>query len=392
MLVEWHRVWGRAADAMAARTPLAMPAVRTRHAKLRVGLMSSDLRNHPVSYFALPLIELYDRKRFELFCYSFYEGEEDGVQKHIRGQVDGFRLAPGIPDRDAAQMIANDQLDMLFELGGSTWMNKLKVMAWRPARLQASWLGYPHSAGLETIDHILVDPFILPEDPALLIEKPFLVNRSWVVLGRLGFGPQIEILPTLPEERQGHLTFGTANNPYKYNATAMRLWASIMREVEGSHFLFIRPEGGTEAFRDNIRKLFASEGVAPERIEFEAVRATHMPHYNRIDIALDTFPQTGGTTTCEALWMGVPTVTLVGPAFFERLSHSNLNNAGLPGLSCFSPAAYRRTALELAQDRPRRTWWRRSLRQMIRGNPLGRQDWWVEDFQDAVVKAVAAVS
>lgn len=391
LLVDYHRHWGRLVDALAAKSPLAMPQVRTERAKIRVGLMSSDLRNHPVSYFVLPLIELYDRRRFELYCYSFNSGEADGVQAHIQQQVDAFRLAPEIGDRDAAQMIANDQLDMLFELGGTTYMNKLRVMTWRPARLQASWLGYPHSAGPETIDYILVDPHIRPEDPALLIEKTFTLARSWVTLGRLGFDDRIAIEPGTPEERQGCITFGTANNPYKYNEACLRLWAEIVRRVPDSKFLFVRPEGGTEAFRDNIRRLFADGGVAPERVLFEAVRAKHMPHYNRIDIALDTFPQTGGTTTCEALWMGVPTVTLVGEAFFERLSHSNLINAGLPGLSCTSPAAYLRTALELAQDRHRRKLWRQELRRMIRQNPLGRMDWWVEDFQDAVVKAVNGI-
>ena len=388
LLVDWHRQWGRGVDAMASQTPLARPAVRGGRAKLRVGLMSSDLRNHPVTYFALPLVELYDRERFELYCYSFNSGAEDNVQAHIRGKVDAFRLAPGASDRDAAQMIAHDDLDMLFELGGTTYMNKLKVMAWRPARLQASWLGYPHSAGPESIDYILVDPHIRPEDPALLIEKPFLMARSWVVLGRLGFDPRQPLEPGTPEQRQGHLTFGTMNNPYKYNPTCLRLWAEAVRQVEGSRFLFVRPEAGTEAFRTNMRRAFAEAGVAPERVEFEAVRGTHMQHYNRIDIALDSFPQTGGTTTCEALWMGVPTVTLVGEAFFERLSHSNLLNAGLPGLSCFSHAAFLRTAVELARDRERRAFWRHNLRVLIRGNPLGRQDWWVEDFQDAVVKAV----
>ena len=390
LLVDYHRHWGRAVDAMAAQTPLNRPAVRGGRAKLRVGLMSSDLRNHPVTYFALPLVELYDRDRFELYCYSFNSTAEDAVQAHIRAKVDAFRLAPGISDREAAQLIADDDLDMLFELGGTTHMNKLKVMAWRPARLQASWLGYPHSAGLETIDHILVDPHIQPADPALLIEKPFLMARSWVVLGRLGFDGRQPVEPGTPEQRQGRITFGTMNNPYKYNPACLKLWAQVVAQVEGSHFLFVRPEASTPAFQANMRAAFAAEGVAPERLEFEAIRAAHLPHYNRMDIALDTFPQTGGTTTCEALWMGVPTVTLVGEAFFERLSHSNLINAGLPGLSCFSPAAFLRTAVELARDRDRRAFWRHNLRPMIRGNPLGRQDWWVEDFQDAVVKAVEA--
>jgi predicted O-linked N-acetylglucosamine transferase (SPINDLY family) len=402
LLVEYHRRWGRTVDAAAAqtplakapltKTPLAAPAVRSGPAKLRLGLMSSDLRNHPVSYFALPLIEGYDRDRFELYCYSWSTGPVDAVQTHIAARVDGFRHAPAIADRDAAQLIADDRLDMLFELGGTTYMNKLRVMAWRPARLQASWLGYPHSAGPETIDHILVDPHIRPEDPALLIERPFQLARSWVVLGRLGFNDRVAIEPGLPSARAGHVTFGTMNNPYKYTPESLALWARITAAVDGAHFLFVRPEGATEAFRANIRAIFAAHGVPPERVEFEAVRGTHLPHYNRIDVALDTFPQTGGTTTCEALWMGVPTVTLVGEAFYERLSHSNLINAGLPGLSCFSHDAYRRTAIELAADTGTRALWRHGLRAQIRRNPLGRADWFVDDFQSTVRRAVDALT
>ncbi|MBN8889600.1 MAG: hypothetical protein BGP12_01810 [Rhodospirillales bacterium 70-18] len=394
LLVEYHRAWGRTVDAAAARTPidrpLATPAVRGGPAKIRLGLMSSDLRNHPVSYFALPLIDGHDRDRFELFCYSWSTTPVDGVQRHIASRVAGFRHAPALPDREAAQLIANDRLDMLFELGGTTYMNKLRVMAWRPARLQASWLGYPHSAGPETIDHILVDPHIRPADPALLIERPFQLARSWVVLGSLGFNDAIAIEPGLPSERAGHVTFGTMNNPYKYTEESLALWARITARVEGAHFLFVRPEGATEAFRANIRAAFATHGVAPERVEFEAVRGTHMPHYNRIDIALDTFPQTGGTTTCEALWMGVPTVTLVGEAFFERLSYSNLMNAGVPGLCAFDHADYARTAVELAADTDTRRLWRHGMRAQIRRNPLGRADWFVADFQATVQRALEA--
>jgi predicted O-linked N-acetylglucosamine transferase (SPINDLY family) len=390
LLVDYHRAWGRTVDAAAARTPLAKPAVRSGPAKLRLGLMSSDLRHHPVSYFALPLIDGYDRDRFELYCYSWSTAPVDAVQRHIAARVDGFRHAPAIADRDAAQLIANDRLDMLFELGGTTYMNKLRVMAWRPARLQASWLGYPHSAGPQSIDHILVDPHIRPEDPALLIERPFQLARSWVVLGGLGFNDRVAIEPGLPSTRAGHVTFGTMNNPYKYTPESLALWARITEAVDGAHFLFVRPEGATEAFRANIRAIFAANGVPPERVEFEAVRGTHLPHYNRIDVALDTFPQTGGTTTCEALWMGVPTVTLVGEAFYERLSHSNLINAGLPGQSTFSHQAYLARAVELAADTATRHLWRHGMRAQIRRNPLGRADWFVEDFQSTVRRAMDA--
>src|SRR6185295_2708913 len=118
----------------------------------------------------------------------------------------------------------------------------------------------------------------------------------------------------------------------KYGPEMLSAWARVVAAVPGSRFLFVRPEGGSKSFRSNILAYFEAEGVAADRVIFEAVRGAHIPHYNRIDIALDTFPQTGGTTTCEAAWMGVPTVTLIGSAIFERMSYSVLTNAGLGDL------------------------------------------------------------
>jgi predicted O-linked N-acetylglucosamine transferase (SPINDLY family) len=379
-IVEWHRQWGRRQQAgITPVAPLARPALHVAR-KLRVGLMSSDLRHHPVTYFALPLIEQYDRDRVQLFCYSFYEGERDRVQAHIEDKADAFRWWPRKPNPDVAAGIAQDGLDILFELGGSTAMNKLDVMAYRPARLGASWLGYPHSAGLEAIDYILTDPYIRPADPRLLIEQPFEMPQSWVTLSRLGFSDQMPIEDGTPEQRRGVLTFGTMNNPYKYTPACLDAWAAVLRAVPASRFLFVRPEASSDAFQRNARHAFARRDVDPDRLDFVGIRGRHLPHYNSIDIALDSLPHVGGTTTCEALWMGVPTVTLVGPGFPERLSYSNLSNAGLGELCAFSVEEYVQKAAALAADRAKRAYWRRELRAMIRRHPLGDTQRYVDAF------------
>jgi protein O-GlcNAc transferase len=369
-LVDWHRQWGRkAAAGISPATPTATPALATGR-KLRVGFMSSDLRHHPITYFALPLLEGYDRDRVEVFCYSFCEKEPDQVQRHLQGRVTAFRLWPKRPDAQVAEGIAADGLDILFELGGSTAMNKLEVMAYRPGRLGASWLGYPHSAGLEQIDLILTDPYIRPEDPRLLIERPFEMPETWVSLSRM-FAPH-GIAEGTPQARKGHLTFGTANNPYKYTPACLDAWAAVLRAVPGSRFVFLRPEGAVDSFIAGARTAFARRDVDPDRLEFIGVRGDHMRHYNEIDIALDSLPHVGGTTTCEALWMGVPTVSLVGPGFPERLSYSNLSNAGLGDLAVFSVADYVAKAAELAADPARRMALRQGLRAQIAANPLGQ--------------------
>jgi predicted O-linked N-acetylglucosamine transferase (SPINDLY family) len=286
-------------------------------------------------------------------------------------------------DQEIAQQIADDHLDILFELGGSTRYNRLEVMAYKPAPVQVSWLGYPHSCGLSTIDRILVDPYLMPEDPALLIEQPFMVPESWVVLGKLGFR-DIPIEPGIPEERNGFLTFGTMNNPYKYTRDTFAMWAQAMQGVPDSRFLFVRPEAGAPSFRANVEREFAKHGIAAERILYESVRGRHLPHYNRIDIALDSAPQTGGTTTCETLWMGVPVVSLIGAAFFERLSYSNLTNAGLPDLCARTAEDYVDIAVKLAADRSRRSELRTGLREQIRSHPLGDEERWVRNFENVI--------
>ena len=387
-LVEQHRIWGRQVEKAAAEQPLRRPPPRPRDGKIRLGLMSSDLRRHPVAYFALPLFDHLDRARIELFCYSYFQGAADPLQRYISERVTAFRWNPDISAHDAAQLIADDQLDMLIELGGSTHMNKLEVMAFRPAPVQASWLGYPHSSGLSAIDYFVCDPFSAPRRPELMIEKPLMMPHTWLALGRV-FSEDHPIAESLPETRKGFITFGTANNPHKYSREVLRTWARIVAQTRDSRFAFIRPEGGTATFRRNVLAEFAAEGVTEERVIFHTVRGRHMPFYNEVDITLDPFPLTGGTTTTEALWMGVPVVSRVGEAFFERLSYSILSNIGLGDLCASDLEAYTAIAHRLVEDRTRRQELRRSLRERIRQSPLGRSDEFARDFYDMVVRAVA---
>jgi predicted O-linked N-acetylglucosamine transferase (SPINDLY family) len=383
-LIDCHIAWG---DALQAKHVPLRPHRGTAHSKLRIGFMSSDLRHHPVSYFALPIFELYDRAQFDMFCYSFYPGTPDPVQSRIASLVDRFDTLHSLPDEAVAARIAADELDVLVELGGSTHLNRLEVMAFQPAPVQVSWLGYPHSAGLSRIGHIVVDPHIRPEDPRLLSEKPLELPASWVCLGRLGFADQ-PILPGTAEERSGILTFGTMNNPYKYTPFCIAAWARVLQGVPESRFMFVRPESGVPAFRDFIAAHFAAHNIARDRLVFRAVRGDHMRHYNDIDISLDTLPQTGGTTTCECLWMGVPVVSLTGAAFFERLSTSNLINAGLGEFAVENTNDYVACAIALARDAQRRAALRAALRSQIKVSALGDQPGWVRDFLNNI-RAVA---
>lgn len=386
-LMEQHRIWGREIESAAARRTIKRPPPRPPGGKIRLGFMSSDLRQHPVGYFAMPLFEHLDKERFEVFVYSYYTGQEDETQRFITEQIEGYRWWPDVGIGEAAERIAADQLDILIDLGGSTHMNKLEVMAYKPARLQASWLGYPHSAGLSNIDYFICDAHNLPARPELLLEKPLLMPRTWIALGSRFFENLVPITDP-PELRNGFITYGTANNPHKYTREMLRAWARVVAATPNSRFAFIRPEGGGATFRSNIAKQFAAEGVSEDRLVFHAIRGAHLPFYNEVDITLDTFPLTGGTTTTEALWMGVPVVSLVGPAFYERLSQSILINSGAPELATTDPDQFVKIAVDLANDRDRRMALRRTLRDNMRNGPLGQREAFARDFYDMIAKAV----
>jgi len=386
-LVEQHRIWGRGVEASAAADPIRIHPPRPPDGRIRLGLMSSDLRRHPVGYFAAPLFDHRD-PRFDLHVYSFFQREEDAVQRDLAGKAAAVRCMPQASAREAAQAIADDRLDMLIELGGTTAMNRLEVLAWRPAPVQASWLGYPHSGGLKAIDYLICDPQTAPADPRLMLETPLTMPRTWVALGRAVFDDRHAVDPTPPQDRSGALTFGTANNPYKFTREGLRAWARVVAATPGSRFAFIRPEAGAAAFRTHVLAQFAAEGVEAERVVFHAVRGAHMPLYNEVDISLDTFPLTGGTTTVEALWMGVPVVSLRGPAIYERLSASLLANAGLGDLLADDLAGFERIALALAADRPRRAALRQGLRAQLRQGPLGDTEGFARDFYAMLAAAL----
>lgn len=386
-LLKAHQEWAKKLDSAGKNNPINITPKTSKSGKIRIGFMSPDLRNHPVSYFLQPILEKYDKENFEIYCYSFYPKEPDQVQQHFSKIVDEFRVIVGGTDQEVAQTIADDQLDIFFELAGTTRLSRLEVMAYRPAPIQVSWLGYPHSLGLSTIDYILVDPYIKPEKLDLISEKPFELLESWVCLGSIGFSEQ-HIDPEIPEDRRGYITFGTMNSPYKYSELAIATWSKILHQVPDSRFLIVRPETGSPCFQNNAIKAFASHGIDSDRLEFLAVRGKHMQYYNNIDISLDTFPHVGGTTTCETLWMGVPVISLVGPAFYERLSYSNLSNAGLGDLCAFTQEEYIQKAVALAADKERRQFLRTNLRQQIGNHPLGDATRFVRNFEAKIRQTV----
>lgn len=304
------RSWGKYVEQEVENNPLPARERGKPGEKLRIGFLSSDLRRHSVSRFLTGLMRYYDRERFEFYCYSPIEAVGDTLQILIRDNVDQFTFVKDQSPREVAVTIQKDDLDILLELNGFTTGTRVEALAYKPAPVQMSWLGYPFSCGLKAIDHVLVDEHIIgAEGERYLIEEPVNMPEGWVCFGNFA---DVPIQSGLPLDRNGTLTFGTLNNVYKYTPAMIANWAKVMQRVPDSRFLVVRPEMDSLVICKNIAEQFEKNGIGPDRLFFfnnRDEKANHLTYYNEIDVDLDTFPLTGGTTTCEALWMGVPVIS-----------------------------------------------------------------------------------
>jgi len=232
---------------------------------------------------------------------------------------------------------------------------------------------------------MLFDPYLVPEALDFLVEKPLIMPHSWLCFESL---EEVPIDPVLPCERNGFITFGTLNNSYKINPACLAVWAAVLQQVPNSRFLLVRPKGQSRLLAENLMKAFARHGIGPERIFMhENPRHRHLDCYNHIDIALDTFPVTGGTTTCDALWMGVPTVSLRGAGMHQRVSHSMLTQARLGELSFDNKDDYVRTAVALAGEVESLRLLRATLRDVVKASPLCDGKLFATGFVESLEKA-----
>ena len=375
------RRWGKYVEKQADGARIPVSAKRPGHEKLRIGILSSDLRAHSIAKFLLPLMENYDRDRFEFFCYAPYRVEGDPTQPRFMEYADKFTFISNMTGWEIASTIREDGIDILIELNGFTQGSRIAALAYKPAPVQMSWIGYPFTCGLKAIDYCIMDPFLVPEDEKFMVEEPIVMPHSWLCFGDFA---DVEIEEGIPADRYGAITFGTLNNPYKFTEEMIALWARVMKEVPDSRFLVVRPEASSTSFRNNFEDEFARHGVFADRLVLFDNRErenSHLSYYNDIDISLDTFPLTGGTTTCEATWMGVPVITLVGPSYHQRLSRSMLMNCGLEELCTFTPEDFVEKAVRLAGERDKLLTWRHGLREMMRQSPLCDEERFVDDFQ-----------
>lgn len=340
--------------------------------RLQIGFVSGDLRHHAVANYVEPVLaHLAARADLELHAYSNYP-LEDQVSDRLRGHFAHWQAVNGMSDADLAQRIRGDRIDILLDLSGHTAHHRLLTFARQPAPLQASWMGYPATTGLQAMNYFLADRFFLPPGE---YDDQF-TERIVRLPAGAPFLPFADAPPVgpLPALTQGHVTFGSFNRPSKISPSVVALWAELMRAVPGSRLLLaaMRPDGR----REQLSEEFARHGIAGERLDFHprCAMGDYLALHRQVDLCLDTFPYAGGTTTLHALWMGVPTITLSGRTVPGRSGAAILGHAGVEVFVAHLAAEFVAHGMRWANDLAALAALRGELRERLRSSAMGRPE------------------
>ena len=339
--------------------------------RLRIGYVSPDFREHSVSYFFLPLLEAHDRNEVEVFCYSEVK-RADEVTGRIKTLSDHWRSTVGLTSDAVARRIYEDRIDILVDLAGHTADNRLLVFSGKPAPVQVTWLGYPGTTGMEVMDYRLTDEIADPSGDADKYHSESLIRlpHGFLCYSPPEPSPDISDLPSIDKKQ---VTFGSFNNLPKVNERVVDIWSMILLEVPGSSLLLKSRQLRDEPTKRRYMDIFIRNGVDFSRVEMLPATVStseHLDLYNRVDIGLDPFPYNGTTTTCEALWMGVPVVTLRGGRHSTRVGASILNCVGLSDLVAENEDEYISKAVGLASDPGRLKKLRTGMRRRMMESPL----------------------
>lgn len=368
-----HTAFGAVVRKMCGDLSSPLQLVRPDAARrLRIGFLSGDFRRHSVAYFVKGTLEHLDRAQFQLFAYHNY-GKEDSVTWELKPLFHFWRSVCGLMNQELADLIAADQIDILIDLSGITAGSRPLVLGRKPAPIQVHWIGYPNTLGLDCVDYRLTDSWADPptDGDEFYSEELWRLPRSFLCYSPPASAPNIEQPPCL---RRPEITFGSFNSRVKLNEECIAMWVAVLEAVSNSR-LVIKSLSGTddEDARASLLQLFVAKGIVADRVEvlpWCGALEDHLAAYNEIDIALDTFPYHGTTTTCEALWMGVPVVTLAGDRHASRVGASLLNNIGLDAFVAENRDEYVEIAVGLAENRQALLGLRQTMRERMAGSPL----------------------
>lgn len=348
---------------------------------IRVGLVSGDLKNHPVGYFLESTLCYLNQEKFELVAYST-RVQEDELTKRIKPFFKAWHFITGLNDHDAAQQIYQDKIDILIDLAGHTAFNRLPLFAWRPAPVQVSWLGYFASTGLEGIDYLLADPISIPET-----QRSHFTEKIWYLPEiRMCFTPPEDVaIKPLPAIKNGFITFGCYQTSSKISNEVLALLGKIFNLLPSARLRLQNKQMSCIETRENLKIRMAQFGIKKGQVSLFGPnsRIEYLNSYAEIDIVLDTFPYPGGTTTCEALWMGVPTLTLAGETLLSRQGASMLTAAGLSNWIAGNEKEYVNKAVKLSANLSELTSLRAGLRARVLSSPLFDAKRFAENLEQA---------
>jgi predicted O-linked N-acetylglucosamine transferase (SPINDLY family) len=366
-LLAEHRAWAeRHADPLTAAAPPPEPD-RTPGRPLRVGYLSADFRRHPVAAYIGPVLAAHDRAAVRVTCYSSAR-RPDEVTARLRAAADDWRDVVDLTDGEAADLIRADRIDVLVDLGGHTAGNRLQILARRPAPVQVTHFGYPNTTGMRAVGYRLTDPVSDPSGAeSLYVERLVLLPEVAWCWGPPAAAPDPGPPPCA---RNGFVTFASLNNPAKVTDEVAAVWARVLHAVPGSKLLLLT--GRVAEGRQRYERVFAELGVDPDRLRLEprAPADRYYALWAEADVGLDPFPYTGGVTTPDALWMGVPVVSLAGDCYRARQGLMILGQAGLADWAATTPDGYVERAARAAADPAELAAVRAGLRDRLRASPL----------------------
>ncbi len=368
VVYEEHLAWGRAHSR--SMPPFWRDIDSDPERRLRVGYISSDFRDHSVAFFIAPLLDAHDRGQVETVCYSNL-AQPDSTTQRLAGLADQWRDVSGLDDEQLAALIRKDEIDILVDLNGHTAGNRLPVFLAKPAPIQVTYLGYPNTTGLAQMDYRITDSVADPAGEEVFhSEKLARLPRCFLCYEPMPDAPEVAAPPVLAN---GFVTFGSFNNLAKINEQVIALWARVLHAVPTARLVLKHRSLNDEEARLRYHALFGRHGIDADRVDLvghTAMPTEHLAQYGRIDLGLDTFPYNGTTTTCEALWMGVPVLTLAGDRHAGRVGASILSAIGRREWIAHEKEEFVRLAAALAKDEEKLAALRGNLRIEVAASPL----------------------
>lgn len=381
-VMDQHRVVGEKLQSMAGPRPASYANDPAPNRRLRIGYLSGDFIMHPASHYVEPVLRLHDKNAIDLYAYSLITWS-DPVTDGFRSCVPNWRDVGMLSDDQLFDQIQADKIDILIDLSGHTARNRILTVARKPAPVMVNWIGYLNTLGIPGIDYSLLDPHLLsPAADAGFVDRPWALPETAYC-----YTPLVTYRRPAPSPVfvKGHITFGCFNNPAKLSRAAFAAWGEILRSLPGSRLIFKYKTFDSPMVKERVLNAMAAQGVEADRLSFQGYSplGPFLDGFADIDIALDTFPYTGVTTTMHTLWVGTPMVTLTGDTPMQRFGRSALLSIGRPDWIAASPKDYVAIALRLAEEVKADPMLRQKVQRRMHCSSMMRHETFVRNLENA---------